>query len=441
MPKFFRSMHFRLGLSYAMFFAASAFILGGVIVFTTGGFLERQLRDHVQYSANQLLNDYYEDGLDELRHDIRERVESDHPDRLWYFLRSPDGRVEFDELTQFPEPGWHKVRVLNKNILLLSIALNDGYKMAVAISLESVEAAGRALRNTFMIATALTLVLSALGGFFLSRASLVKLENLKATVNTIGQDDLHLRVPLSQSGDEFDELSVLINRMLSRIETLVREVQGVSANVAHDLRTPLGRMKQKLETLSESPDLLPAQKEKIDEISGSLDEALTTFSAILRIAEVNSGTRRSEFKSLELSTLLEKIRSAYEPVVEDSHRKIIFEAANNLSIVGDAPLLTQLLANLIENTLQHTAEGTVIEVRAFAGAGGKPILSIADNGAGISADEREKITQPFFKVDRSRNSKGSGLGLSLVAAIAKLHDAGLQIHDNQPGTRIEIRFA
>lgn len=440
MPKFLKSLHFRLGLLYALFFTASALVLGILIVFTTNEFLKQQLKSHAEYGANQLLNDYRQDGIDELRHDIRERVESDHPDRLWYFLQDPTGKMEFDTVDNFPESGWETVQDDGQPLLVLSIPLPDGYKMGVGVSLATVDASARALRNTFVIAIIVTLLLSAIGGYFLSRAFLLKVENLKKTVSSIGQDELHLRVPLSDSEDEFDQLAKIINGMLSRIETLVREVQGVSANIAHDLRTPLGRMKQKLERLTESNDLGAASKESVHEISELLDETLNTFSAILRISEVNSGTRRSEFRTLAVSELLSKISSAYEAVVEDSGRTIKIQSDSDLQIVGDISLLTQLLANLVENTLQHTPEGTHIDIKASRSASGGVVLSVADNGPGIADAERDKVTQPFFKLDRSRNSKGSGLGLSLVAAITKLHGASLKVQNNNPGIKFEITF-
>lgn len=445
MPKFFKSLHFRLGFLYALAFTVSTLILGVVIVFTTQEFLEQQLQDHAQYAANQLLNDYYQDGIDELRHDIRERVESEHPDRLWYFLQDPNGKMEFDDLHQpWPtHPGWHPIKILNREFLLLSIHLKEGFKLGIAVELESVEAAGIALRNAFVIVTILTLLLSAFGGFFISRAFLNRLEKLKGTISSIGQDDLHLRVPVTQGGDEFDQLSKMINGMLSRIETLVREVQGVSANIAHDLRTPLGRMKQKLESLQEAASLNAQDKEKLHEISEILDETLNTFAAILRIAEVHSGTRRSEFKNLTVQQLFEKVANAYEAVVEDSERSVSFKCPDvttqPLNLFGDISLLTQLLANLIENALQHTPPGTHLHIEARQQQG-QVLLAISDNGPGIVEEERHAIVQPFFKLDRSRNSKGSGLGLSLVSAIAKLHNADLEIKDNHPGLRIEILF-
>lgn len=440
MPKFLRSLHFRLGFLYALAFTFSTLILGMVIVFTTEEFLERQLQDHAQYAANQLLNDYYQDGINELRHDIRERVESEHPDRLWYFLQDPTGKMEYDVLqVPFPAAGWHYMKILGRSMLFLSIPLPDGFKLGIAVELESVEAAGRALRNTFVIVTILTLILSALGGLLLSRAFLTRLEKLKNTISSIGQDEMHLRVPVTQQGDEFDELSEMINGMLSRIETLVREIQGVSANIAHDLRTPLGRMKQKLESLHESAELNAHDKEKLHEISDTLDETLTTFAAILRIAEVQSGTRRSEFKTLQLNDLFQKVANAYDAVVEDSGRSIEFQCEASAKVFGDSSLLTQGLANMIENALQHTPEGTKITIAAKT-QNGRILLSASDDGPGISAEDRERITQPFFKVDRTRNSKGSGLGLSLVAAIAKLHNAELKIKDNEPGLRIEMLF-
>lgn len=441
MPSWFRSLHFRLGALYAGVFGASVLVLGVFLSFATHNFLLSQLSAHVESSTNELMGDYRQDGIEELRHDIEERMESADPGRLWYFLQHPDGRIEFDPLPALPEAGWHRTEVHGQKIWLLVIDLAAGYRFAVGISMDRLHAAESALRRAFLLAILGALALGALGGFLVSRGFLRRLRSIQDTAQSFGEGNLARRLPAPSDGDEFDQLSVSLNSMFARIEELVSEVQRVTSNIAHDLRTPLGRMKHKLERIREDGELSPALRDSVEEISAELDGTLHTFTALLRISEVELGTRRAEFGELSLGALTERVCSAYGAVAEESGRRFQSRAPAQLTVCGDEALLAQLLANLIENAIQHTPAGTEIEVEARLGAHGGAELVVADRGPGIREEDREKVLKPFFKLDRSRGlHHGSGLGLSLVAAIARLHDAGLALEDNAPGTRVRIAF-
>lgn len=436
-----RSLHFRMGALYTGVFVVSVLALGVIITVTTQNLLLAQLRAHVESSATQLLGDYNEDGLEELRHDIQERIDSEDPERLWYFIADENGKIEFDAISSLPAPGWHNVEENGHSLLLKVYPLKHGYRLGVGIGMDRVHAVEEAVRSTFLWAILAALALGAAGGFLVSRGFLGRLERVKNALARFGGGDLRHRVPLQGRDDEFDQLSAELNEMFVRIETLVGEVQRVTSNIAHDLRTPLGRMKQKIEALQARPDLPPDARKTLDQISVSLEETLTTFSALMRIAEVELGTRRSEFKRVDLRELLEHVSSAYEAVAEESGRSITFLCEEpELAVFGDRALLMQALVNLIENAIQHTARGTEIKVQGRQLAG-QVELSVADNGPGISAEERENVLKPFFKLDRSRGERqGSGLGLSLVAAVVKLHEGALTIEDNAPGTRVRLLF-
>jgi signal transduction histidine kinase len=435
-----RSLHYRLAALYTGMFSLSVLALGVVVTFSTRSYLLEQLKTHVESSTTQLLVDYNEDGIDELRHDIQERIDADDPDRLWYFVGDPAGRISFDALSLLPAAGWHQVNEHGHILLLKVVELKDGYRLGVGTSLDKVRSVEEAVRRTFLSALVATLALGALGGFLLGRGFLGRLETIKTATARFGEGDLSYRAAASGSGDEFDQISLALNSMFERIESLVSEVKRVTSNIAHDLRTPLGRVKQKIEALEKREDISLEAKQTLEQVSGALDETLATFSALLRIAEVESGTRRAEFRAVRIADIFEQVASAYEAVAEESGRGISFRCDSSLEVLGDRALLTQALVNLVENSIQHTPPGCSIEVGARE-IGGSAEITVGDNGPGIEASERENVLRPFFKLDRSRQAgRGSGLGLSLVAAVVQLHEGGLALEDNAPGTRVRIHL-
>jgi signal transduction histidine kinase len=227
--------------------------------------------------------------------------------------------------------------------------------------------------------------------------------------------------------------------MLDRIAGLMENLRQVSNDIAHDLRTPLSRLRQDLEE-AQKRDLTPADFKRV--IEGAVAEAdvlLETFAALLRIAQIEAGTRRSAFRSVDLSDVLRTVAEAYAPAVEESGRTLRAETTADMQVTGDRGLLSQLLVNLVENALHHTPPGTTIAVRLSRQSEGV-VAEVADDGPGIPADERAKVFRRFYRLERSRTTVGSGLGLSTVAAIAELHHAGIELFDNEPGLRVVIRF-
>lgn len=435
------SLHFRQGVLYLGVFSVSVLLLGFFITLTTQRFLMTQLKSHIESGTLQLLGDYRQDGLEELRHDIQERIDSEDPERLWYVLGLPDGRTEFDHLNSLPDSGWHELEDADHNLLMLVTELENGYKLGVGLTIDRVHAVEKALQRTFTFAILAMLLLGAIGGYLVSRGFVRRLEAIKNVALKFGEGDFKRRLPASPAGDEFDQLSITLNRMFEHVETLVSEVQRVTSNIAHDLRTPLGRIKQKIEALQTNGEFSAGTQAAIDDISDNLNSTLATFSALLRIAEVELGTRKAGFVEFDLHEVLEQLSSAYSAVVEENGRQIYFHSHAGFNICGDKILVVQILANLIENALQHTPDGSVIHV-SLSRAGSHIQLEVKDNGIGISSEQTEQVLKPFFKIDRSRGrSQGSGLGLSLVAAVSKLHDAALSLRNLNPGLSIQILFS
>jgi signal transduction histidine kinase len=227
--------------------------------------------------------------------------------------------------------------------------------------------------------------------------------------------------------------------MLDRIVGLMENLRQVSNDVAHDLRTPLSRLRQDLEEAQKRELTAPELKRVIEGAVAEADVLLETFSALLRIAQIEAGIRRSAFRAVDLSDVLRTVAEAYLPAVEESGRALRTEIADGVQVDGDRGLLSQLLVNLVENALRHTPAGTTITLRLSRQPAGA-LAEVADTGTGIPADERAKVFRRFYRLERSRTTPGSGLGLSTVAAIVELHHAAIELLDNAPGLRVVIRF-
>jgi signal transduction histidine kinase len=295
------------------------------------------------------------------------------------------------------------------------------------------------IAQAFGVGLVITLVLAVLGSAVISTATLRRVETVSETARAIMGGDLSQRVPLRGAGDEFDGLAKSMNEMLDRIEDLMRTMRQVSNDIAHDLRTPLTRLRQKLElTLRRAH----TEEEVQAALTGSiaqLDSILETFSALLRIAQIEASAPATSDSSIDVSKLLKGIVEDFAPAAEDRGQKLVAEVDGEVRVSGDRELLTQMVVNLVDNAIRHSPAGSCISVQAAPIADGLE-LAVADSGQGIPLEEREKVLQPFYRLEASRTTEGSGLGLSLVAAIAKRHNARLSLADNAPGLRVSVLF-
>ena len=429
--RIFSSANFKLPMLYAAVFSISALVLVTLIFINVRDDLVRQAQARVEGEISQLLVDYREDGMDELRHDIRERIESSPANRLYYSIIAPDGRVVFDHIETSRQRGWHRrISLSGHELLIDSVELADDYMLVVAADLSIIHEIEDAIRGQLLLMLIFVAAVATLGGILLSRRFLARVDRLGRTAEQIGAGQLSARIPISGSGDDFDQLAVTINRMLERTEQLMGEVKHVSTDIAHDLRTPLGHLRQKLESLQKRSD----NADELGEAIAMLDATLETFAALLRIAEIESGSRRAGFAPVDLSALLQELVELYQPVAEEAKLHIASAIDPHIVIVGDKALLTQCFVNLIENALHHSrASDLTVALR-----GREAVL--VDNGQGPGGATQEQLLQPFYRADPSRTGPGSGLGLPLVHAITRLHGAVLVLSDSQPGLRISISF-
>jgi signal transduction histidine kinase len=263
---------------------------------------------------------------------------------------------------------------------------------------------------------------------------------ISRTAEAIIEGDLTQRIPLQGTKDDLDRLAETLNRMLDRTNKLLESVRQASNNIAHDLRTPLSRLGQRLEEArmrSLSPE---DHRRALDAAKTEVDALLDTFAALLRIAEVEAGAQRAAFHPVDLSAVVLTVTEAFTPSAEEAGYTLTAAVAHGIVVYGDRELLTQMLVNLVENALRHTPPGTHVRLSLRDGSG-RVMLTVEDNGPGVPETERELILRRFHRLDQSRSTPGSGLGLSLVVAVAELHRGELHLADAGPGLRVSVHLA
>jgi signal transduction histidine kinase len=287
-------------------------------------------------------------------------------------------------------------------------------------------------------AVAILSVLGALGGILIRRALMARIHGIRRTVSAIIQGDLSHRLPTHHSGDELNTLSQTINGMLDQIEQLIDGIRNVSNSIAHDLRTPLAELRSRLEELVLTKPSTEHTFAEIDAAVADVDRVIRIFNALLRLAEIDSGLRRSGFVPVDVTAVAAAAVEFYQPAAELRGSALSLRASGPAPIRGDPVLLAQALGNLIDNALKYTPADGTIEVAVRRGSDGSVEILVADSGPGIPEAEKPKAVERFYRGDASRCTPGVGLGLSLVAAVARLHGSELNLEDNHPGLRARI---
>ncbi len=287
---------------------------------------------------------------------------------------------------------------------------------------------------------ALTIVLALVGGVLVGRGRIRRVSVINRAISDVVAGDLTRRIPTDATGDDIEQLTNNLNRMLAELEEQVDAVQRVSDNIAHDLRTPLARLRTRLELLRESETGLGESRYELAERAVvEADGLLATFNALLRIARIEAGRRRQEFSRVDITGLIHDVAELYGPLLDEGGLRLNTQPEGGLTVVGDRDLLFQAVANLIDNVLKHVPSGGCVMLTSRYSTSGVDIV-VADTGPGIPAEERIRVLERFYRLDASRTKPGAGLGLSLVAAVAKLHDATLVLSENHPGLQVALCF-
>src|SRR5581483_673045 len=286
---------------------------------------------------------------------------------------------------------------------------------------------------------ALIFVVAGVASVLVTRRTVARIEQINTTSRAIMESSLDERIPLRGSHDEWDRVAENLNLMLDRIETLMGEVKQVGDNVAHDLRTPLTRMRGRLEKAYHGQRIGEHDQALIGDTIADLDAVLRIFSSITRIAQIETQARKGGFRTVNLVEIANKVVELYDAAAEPDGTRLSVIGDREVLVTGDRDLIFDAIANLVDNAIKHGhASGQVVV--ATENIGGQPVFSIADDGPGIPADQYEHVFKRFYRLEQSRYAPGNGLGLSLVAAIARLHGARIEMLDNAPGLKLKLWF-
>lgn len=453
LTRILRSASFRLPLLYAVLFILSAAVLFVSVYWTATAAMQNDMAAVLRSEAYQLAEVHRRTGLAGLAEQITRRINFRTRGPIFYLLQAPNrrvvvgnlpgmppvnGAVDFEPQTDLPEPVDGSGE--RPKLTGFGLTLPDGSFLLVAQDANRLVDMQRAIIRAFAWSGGLTLLLAIAGGALLGTNFLRRIDTITRTSRAIMEGDLAARIPERGTHDEIDQLVASLNAMLARIQQLMDGLRQVSSDIAHDLRTPLGRLRQHLEDARErattTADYSAATEAAIEEA----DALLETFSALLRIAQVEAGAQKSAFAPFDVSALLKSLGETYEPVAEDAHHALEVQVEPGAALTGDRQLIAQLVSNLLENALRHTPEGTKVRLALRRQADGFEI-EVADNGPGIPAPEHDKVFDRFYRLDRSRSTSGSGLGLAMVKAIAGLHGLTIRLEDAKPGLRVVLQTA
>ena len=429
---------FRLAAIYAAIFVISFLLFSTLVYFTVDAAFRAEALRTTESDLATVASAYHSEGVPEAEEVISQSMAA--PRASDFLLLARNGKKLAGNLPLLPpRTGTFELQQDGRPMLGRGIFLAPGLYLFAGRDLSIMNSAENSIVRALAWVFGGALIAAACGGIFLSRSFLRRMDAITRTCHAIMEGRFADRIAIRGSHDELDSLALAINEMLDRIATLMENLKQVSSDIAHDLRTPLTRLRNHLERAGSEAKDKAGYTAALSQALAETDEILALFAALLRISQIESGSRRAGFASVDLAALTHHVADIYRPVAEDAGHPFHLEARPAAPIQGDRELLVQLLANLVENAIRHTPAGAAITL-GLAMRGGTQILFVADKGPGIAADQRQKLFQRFTRLEQSRTTPGNGLGLALVAAIAELHGASVALADNGPGTRVEICF-
>jgi signal transduction histidine kinase len=447
-----RTHAFRLAALYFLVFAVSVL---GVLLFVywaSADFVERQTEATLDAEITGLAEQYAQRGLSGLVQVVAARSAGDRGDGMLYLVTDPRGSPLAGNIAAWPAEISSRagrlsftIETRGKNEQIeahpaqgVSFTIPGRYRLLVGRDISDATAFRDRLKITLLWAGLVALGVGLLGGTAMSRNLLRRVEQVNRTSERVMAGNLSDRVPLDGTSDEFDQLAANLNRMLDQIERLMTAMREVTDDVAHDLKTPLSRMRARLELALTAPADACGQSEAIRSAIDEADRLLATFNALLSIAELESGARRDQTEPVELSEIARSAAELYEPVAEEKGFVLSLTTEPGVIIRGSRHLLSQALANLLDNAIKY-AGGGEIQIRVSR-RDGRAILEVNDRGPGIPATDREAVFDRFIRLEPSRSTPGNGLGLSLVRAVIRRHQGTVELADNQPGLRARLEF-
>ena len=451
--KLFKTTTFRLSLAYLGLFALAGAVAIAYIYWYTSGLIARQLEGAIQAEIQGLAEQYRSGGMNRLAKTVAERSRT--AGESLYLVTDRQGRYIAGNLRSVSPDLWNTVGQIefvygrgsdsaatNRLALANVFRLRDGYRLIVGRDIEDRREFERVIRSAVFWGFGLMGLIGLGGGLLVSRNLLARIDAVTATSQTIMAGDLSERIPVSGVDDELDRLSENLNAMLERIEQLMAGLREVSDNIAHDLKTPLNRLRNRVEDALRAKGGEAGYRSALERTIEEADELIKTFNALLSIARLEAGTGGDARQSTDLVALVEDVAELYAPVAEESGVTMTTQLVKAASLEADRQLLGQALANLIDNALKYGSGGSAdgqgeIAIK-LARRNGQYLISVADRGPGIARSDRSRVLERFVRLETSRSRPGSGLGLSLAAAVARLHGGEIKLEDNRPGLRVVI---
>jgi signal transduction histidine kinase len=442
MIRVLRSTSMRLAFGFAGLFIVASLLLVGLVWWRTAAYLDRETDAVILADTHAVADRLRDFGLLGAVAAIRDRTGASGDRNAIYLLIDPYQQILAGNLSAWPfeighTSGWYHADMLRNGqvhaMRVLNVGLAGGYQLLVGRDVQDKAQVRTLILNGLAWAIVGALVLAMLGGWFARRALLARLEAMRRTTAAIVQGDLTQRVPERASSDEFDQLARMINHMLDQIQLLIEGVRNVSNAVAHDLRTPLAEVRARLEDVLRSRSASEEVYGEIESAVEDLDRLIAMANALLRLAEIDSGVRRSGFRRVDLADLVTEVVDFYRPAAEAKSIDLSADAPAGIALNGDPGLLAQAVGNLVDNAIKYAPQQGKVAVRLAQHEDGDVTVAVTDNGPGIPEAEMAHVTERFYRGDSSRGVTGFGLGLSVVAAAARLHGGRVEFADNQPG--------
>ena len=408
--------------------------------------MERELDLSLETRAENLKEIYAMGGIEFLRNLVDRRAQKSDPEKIIFYLTNHNYNKLSGNISDWPRAvpknsGWTEVEDDDENPIeyrYFALTLDDKYHLLLGLDTEKEEEMENRVFLVFLGALALSLVGAAITGFLLHKNINERLGLITATCSEIMVGRFSHRIPVSRTSDEIDEMAHTLNGMLDRIETLMDGIRHVTDSIAHDLRTPLTRLHSRLENLL-SKTKSEENRKLVEATIAEVDQLLITFAALLSITRLETGELETNFKEIRLSDLIKDAIDIYEPIAEDKGQEIVLlDNLEERPLLGDRDLITQCFSNLLDNALKYGPKNSTISIRLDQ-SGSSTVLRVHDQGSGIPDHETEKVLERFYRVESSRNMPGNGLGLSLVAAVVRIHGGTLSMK-NKDGFAVTLEL-
>jgi signal transduction histidine kinase len=457
--RFLRTTAVRLTLLYLVVFSLVSFGLVAYVGRNAAEVLNRDVRSTVDREVDELEGIYQNRGLRALIDAIDQRSRA--PGASLYFVADVSGNLVVGNIADLPPAILDDVNQVAHPVpynrdgeraddrgrgrhraMVRVMQLDEGFRVLVGRDLGEQGRMKEVFTRSFQVFLGAVVFLGLVTWVFISRRVLRRIDEVSVAGSRIVAGDLTGRLPVKGSGDEFDRLAIGLNRMLGRIEALMKGLKEVSDNIAHDLKTPLTRMRNRLDAALAGPEDATRYREALEATIEESDALIRTFDALLMIARVEAGNQQVSMERLDLAAIARDVGELYEPVAEDEGATLEVDASEDVPVTGNRELLSQALSNLIDNALKYgRVEGRDLAISiAVRRQAGKAVLVVADNGPGVPEGDRERVLSRFVRLEASRSAPGSGLGLSLVAAIAHNHGGTVVLGDNGPGLVVRLEM-